>query len=147
MGISEMDLTTDQILGDVMDPQYKPLAAIHHELRQKNRHIYQELGTEKFFSIRMIGVENSQRGMGVATELIRRSILLAGCLGYQGIKTEATGNFSKTAFETVGMLSCSSIKYEDFEFEGRKVFSGMDGENKEITFMKKKFFQSCLNHI
>ena len=76
-----------------------------------------------------------------------RSILLAGCLGYQGIKTEATGKFAKTAFETVGMLPSSSIKYEDFEFEGRKVFGGMDGENKEITFMKKKFFQSCLNHI
>ena len=37
--------------------------------------------------------------------------------------------------------------YKDFEFEGKKVFSGMGGDNKEITFMKKKFFQSCLNHI
>ena len=45
---------------------------MHHELRLKNRHIYQELGTDKFFGIRMVGVENSQRGMGVATELIRR---------------------------------------------------------------------------
>ena len=57
-----------------------------------------------------------------------RSILLAGCMGFQGIKTEATGTFSKTAFETVGLLSSSSIKYEDFEFEGKKVFSGMDGD-------------------
>ena len=54
------------------DPRYKPLAAIHHELRLANRHSYEELGTEKFFSIRMVGVENSKRGMGVATELIRR---------------------------------------------------------------------------
>ena len=44
--------------------------------------------------------------------MLPRSILLAGCLGYQGIKTEATGNFSKTAFETVGMLSSSAITYE-----------------------------------
>ena len=80
-------------------------------------------------------------------QLSVRSILLAGCMGFQGIKTEATGNFAKTAFETVGMLPSSSIKYEDFEFEGRKVFSGMAGDNKEVTFMKKKFFQSCLNHI
>ena len=66
------DSLTIQILADVTDPQYKPLAAIHHELRLKNKHIYQELGTDKFFSIRMVGVENSKRGMGVATELIRR---------------------------------------------------------------------------
>ena len=66
----------------------------------------------------MVGVENSKRGMGVATELIRRlemiyffsldilhvhrSILLAGCMGFSGIKTEATGNFSRIAFEAVG---------------------------------------------
>jgi len=144
--ISEMDITTQQFLGDVTDPQYRPLAAIHHELRQKNRHIYQELGTDKFFSIRMIGVENSQRGMGVATELIRRSILLGGCLGFQGIKTEASGQFSRIAFEAVGLLPTNSIKYADFEFEGKKVFAGMT-EDTEITFLRKKFFQSCLKHI
>ena len=40
--------------------------------RQQNKYIYDELQTDKFFSIRMVGVENSKRGMGVATELIRR---------------------------------------------------------------------------
>jgi len=145
--LSELEDSTDQVLKDVSDPQYRPLAAIHHELRLKNKHIYEELGTSKFFSIRMVGVENSQRGMGVATELIRRSILLGGCLGFQGIKTEATGSFSRTAFEAVGLLPTNSIKYDDFEFEGKKVFSGINGENKEITFMRKKFFQSCLKHI
>ena len=133
--------------------------------RQQNKYIYDELQTDKFFSIRMVGVENSKRGMGVATELIRRlninislceiillltfirSILFAGCLGFQGIKTEATGNFSKFAFSTVGLLPTNSIKYEDFEFEGKKVFSGMGVENPEITFMRKKFFQSSLNYI
>lgn len=144
---SELDVSMQQVLSECQDPSYRPIMAIHHQLRQDNRHIYDELSTDKFFSIRMIGVENSQRGMGVATELIRRSILLAGCMGFQGIKTEATGTFSKTAFETVGLLSASSIKYDDFEFEGQKVFSGMDGDNNEVTFMKKKFFQSCLNHI
>ena len=44
---------------------------IFHD-RQQNKYIYDELQTDKFFSIRMVGVENSKRGMGVATELIRR---------------------------------------------------------------------------
>jgi len=146
--LSELEnTTTEQFLADVTDPKYKPFAAIHHELRLKNKHVYQEMGLEKFFSIRMVGVENSQRGMGVATELIRRSILLAGCLGFSGIKTEATGQFSKTAFEAVGLLPTTSIVYEDFQYEGAKVFSGMEAGNTEITFMRKKFFQSCLKHI
>ena len=53
----------------------------------------------------------------------------------------------KFAFSTVGLLPTNSIKYEDFEFEGKKVFSGMGPENQEITFMRKKFFQSSLNYI
>ena len=58
----------------ISDPEYKPLAAIHHQLRLNNEHVYRELGTDMFFGIQMVGVENSQRGMGVATELIRRSV-------------------------------------------------------------------------
>merc|ERR1711945_73355 len=84
-------LDRSRLLSQCADADYRPILAIHHKLRQENIHIYDELATDKFFSIRMIGVENSQRGMGVATELIRRSILLAGCMGFQGIKTEATG--------------------------------------------------------
>jgi len=97
------------------------------------------------FSIGMIGVES--RGHGIATNLIRRSILLAGCLGYRGIKSEAPGKFAKETYEKVGMLAKNSIKYDEFTYEGEKVFDGMEGEDTEITFMKKKFFQSSLKHI
>jgi len=134
-------------LENVIDPAYKPMLGIHHELRMKNGHIYDELKTEKFFSIRMVGVDPKTRGLGVATDLIRRSVLLAGCLGFSGIKTEATGYFSQRAFATIGMLKTNSIKYGDYEFEGTKVFEGMDPKHTELAFMKKKFFQSCLTHI
>merc|ERR1711971_162826 len=91
--------------------------------------------------------EVEDQGQGVATNLIRRSILLAGCLGFRAIKTEATGRFSKETFQRVGMQPAGSIKYDDFVFEGKKPFAGMKDGNSEITFMKKKFFQSSLTHI
>merc|ERR550517_2085911 len=90
-----MEQQAGVLLSECLQSEYRPIVALHHQLRQQNKYIYEELQTDKFFSIRMVGVENSKRGMGVATELIRRSILFAGCLGFQGIKTEATGNFSK----------------------------------------------------
>lgn len=145
--LSELESSVDQVVAGISDPEYKPLAAIHHQLRLNNEHVYRELGTDKFFSIQMVGVENSQRGMGVATELIRRSILLAGCLGFSGIKTEASGNFSRIAFEAVGLIPSHSISYKDFEYEGKKILADMDSGDTEITFMRKKFFQSCLTHI
>ena len=67
------------------DPSYKPFLAVHRELRQKNLHIFDELKTEKFFSISMVGVDPTFRGKGVATDLIRRSILLAVVMGFTGI--------------------------------------------------------------
>merc|ERR1711915_8786 len=102
---------------------------------------------EKLFNIAMVGVDPVMRGKGVATDLIRRSVLLAGTMGYTGIMTEATGSFSQRAFATIGMMKTNSVAYQDFEYEGNKVFGGMDKRHPEITMMKKKFFQSCLRHI
>lgn len=143
----EMQVTIEEALQGVEDPRYRPIQAIHHQLRRQNRPIYDEIGTDKMFSIRMVGVEIESRGQGVATNLIRRSILLAGCLGFRAIKAEATGSFGKETFSKVGMLPGSTIKYDDFTYEGEKVFAGMENGETEITFMKKKFFQSALKHI
>jgi len=132
---------------DVVDPDYKPYLAVHKELRSKNMGLFDELKTEKLFNIAMVGVDPVMRGKGVATDLIRRSVLLAGTMGYTGIMTEATGSFSQRAFATIGMMKTNSVSYQDFEYEGNKVFRGMDKRHPEITMMKKKFFQSCLRHI
>jgi hypothetical protein len=144
----ELESSLEEELEGIQDPRYRPIQAIHHQLRQQNTHIYEEIITDKLFDIGMIGVEVESRGQGIATNLIRRSILLAGCLGFRGIKAEATGSFGRGALATVGMHAANTIKYADFEFEGEKVFAGMaSGTNTEITFMKKKFFQSALKHI
>lgn len=140
----------DEELGRVIDPRYRPLLAVRQQLRLSNLHIYQELGVDKFFSIRMVGVEPGSRGQGVATDLIRRSVLLAGCLGYKGINTVSTGTFARGAFQAIGMLPTSSIRYSDFTYQGEKVLDGVPrliGGEQEITFLKKKFFQSALKHI
>ena len=141
----EVDLHVE--LARVGESGYRPIQAIHHQLRQENKHLFDEIITDKLFDIGMIGVEVENRGQGIATNLIRRSILLAGCLGFRGIKTEATGGFSRAAFTTVGMQPAGAIDYANFEFEGAKPFEGMPHPDTQITFMKKKFFQSALKHI
>jgi hypothetical protein len=39
---------------------------------------------------------------------------LAGCLGFEGIKAEATGMFSRKAFATIGMLPVAHIRCVGF---------------------------------
>jgi len=134
-------------LGKIEDPKFRPIHGIKYQLRKENDSVYDEIGIQKMFNIGMIGVEPMGLGCGIATNLMRRSILLAGCLGFRGIKTEATSRSSKEMFETVGLQASGSINYKDWTFEGAKPFAGMEGESTDIYFMKKKFFQSSLKHI
>ena len=140
-----MLVSLDNELKEIEDSQYKPIRAIHHQIRRQNGDVFDQIGIEKMFSIGMIGVETT--GLGIATNLIRRSVLLAGCLGFRGIKTEASGAFSREAFERVGFQAGSSINYDTFDFYGERVFQGLKSGYSEITFMQKKFFQSSLKHI
>jgi len=139
----------EEELSSCLEPRYRPMLAIRHQLRLDTRNIYAELGVDKFFSIRMVGVDAGARGQGVATDLIRRSVLLAGCLGYVGINAIASGTFAKGAFESIGLQPTASINYSQFEFEGERVFNGVPGitGDNEIVLLKKKFFQSALKHI
>jgi len=132
---------------NAVDPSYKTYLAIHRELRGRNTHIFDEMKTDKFFCISMVGVDPDYRGKGVATDLIRRSVLLAGVMGFTGVMTEATGRYSQKAFGTIGMLKVNSVTYRDFEYQGKKPFEEMGEVHTELAFMKKKFFQSCLKHI
>jgi hypothetical protein len=141
----EVEVSLAEELEGVADPRYHPIVAIRHQLRRENNCVYDEIGIDRMFSIGMVGVERV--GLGISTNLIRRSILLAGCLGCRGIKAEATGTFSRETFERVGLQPAGTIKYADFTFKGEKVFAGVGDGNTEITFMKKKFFQSSLKHI
>jgi len=139
---SDPDYIKEEMAG-VVDSSYRPLIAIHHQLRMNNAEVFAELGTNTLFSMQRVGV--SIKGMGIATDLIRRSVLLAGSLGYQGIKAEPTSNFARRTFRLVGLQPTNSILYSDFTFEGKNVLEGIP--EWEISFHKKKFFQSALKHI
>jgi len=139
----------DKEMEEVEDPKYRPVIAIRQQLQQQALHVYEEVGTDIMFSIRCVGVDPTERGQGIVTDLIRRSVLLGGSLGYCGIKAQATSQGALKAYQTVGLLPISSIKYSDFTYDGEKTLSGVSDwkGDTEITFLRKKFFQSALKHI
>eukprot|EP00088_Acartia_fossae_P055457 TRINITY_DN64336_c0_g1_i1.p1 TRINITY_DN64336_c0_g1~~TRINITY_DN64336_c0_g1_i1.p1 ORF type:complete len:123 (+),score=36.70 TRINITY_DN64336_c0_g1_i1:52-369(+) len=104
------------------------------------------MGTDVMFGIKMVGIDPSLAGKGMSTDIIRRSILLAGCLGYTGLKAEATTKYAQAAFLTIGFTPVAEILYKDFVYQGEKVFEGVEDE-KGLVLFQKKFFQSCLKHI
>lgn len=148
-GISRVEdwtLPVSDLPRNFQDPKARIISAIRQEIHNKGVRIFEEIGTDNMFGIKMVGVDPSLRGKGMSTDIIRRSILLAGCLGFEGLKAEATAGYAQAAFLTIGFTPVVEIIYEDFEYEGNKVFAGIEGERSLILF-QKKFFQSCLKHI
>jgi len=142
----DWDHSVHDITANFEDVKARPLAAIRQEMHNTGVRIFDEVGTDVMFGIKMVGVDPSLRGKGMSTDIIRRSILLAGCLGYTGLKAEATAAYAQTAFLTIGFSPVAEILYKDFAFNGEKVFEGIEGETGLILF-QKKFFQTCLKHI
>lgn len=148
-GVSSLhDWTADvsSIADKFQDPTVRPLAAIRQEAHQKGVQIFDEMNTDRLFGIKMVATDPSLRGLGMSTDIIRRSILLAGCLGFEGLKAEVTAFYAQKAFETIGFNPVVEIRYSDFEYEGQRVFAGIEEESGLILY-QKKFFQTCLTHI
>merc|ERR1712172_334708 len=60
----ELGLSLEQELAEVEDKSFQPIQAIQHQLRHENGHIFEEIGTNKMFSIKMIGIGEEDRGQG-----------------------------------------------------------------------------------
>jgi hypothetical protein len=62
------------------------------------------------------------------------------------LKEFVTGVGSDSFLQCLITDSFPVYSYKDYEFKGKKVFASIKGD-QGVTFMKKKFFQSCLKHI
>ena len=86
---------------------------------------------------KIIATAPEARGLGLATDLVHRSVQLAACLGFRGCKTEATGTYSRKAFAKCGFDLVAQASYANFEVNGKKVFEGIQGHDG-VAFMAKK---------
>ena len=84
----------------------------------------------------MIATAPEARGLGLATDLVQRSVQLAACLGFRGCKTEATGTYSRKAFQKCGFDLVADVKYAQFKIGEKKVFAGIEG-HEGVAFMTK----------
>jgi GNAT superfamily N-acetyltransferase len=84
----------------------------------------------------MIATAPEARGLGLATDLVQRSVQLAACLGFRGCKTEATGTYSRKAFQKCGFDLVADVKYAQFKIGEKTVFAGIQG-HEGVAFMAK----------
>ena len=75
------------------------------------------------------------RGLGLCSDILARSLMLARALGFKAAKAEATGDISKKAFLALGFTQVAEVKYAEYEFQGQPVFGGV--EHQGCAFMVK----------
>jgi len=125
-----------QVLSSCIDETFYPTAAILHDVQIKGKDFFYKNGFTTAFHLKMLSVSPQVRGMGIANDLVRRSVDLARCLGYKMCITEATGNYSRKAFVKAGFEIAAECKYSDYKFEGKTVFSGIT-DHQGTAFMVK----------
>jgi len=110
---------------------------VPNNLQVKSKDVFTKLDADELFDIKMITVSPEARGLGLANELVRRSIQLAKCLGYKGCKTEATSAYSRKAMLKGGLTEEVMVRYDTFSFKGERPFQGIQG-HEGLAFMSMK---------
>lgn len=135
----DKDASLEESLEKYKDSKFKHIVHLLHIVNADAGDIYSELNSDCLFDIKMISAEKHHRKGGLATDLLRRSVDLAKCLGFKGVKTEATGLYSRKAFTKIGFEVKAECIYEDFvSMDGEKLFVGAIDPHRCTTLMTKR---------
>jgi len=126
---------------EVQNPGFGHILAVMAEVHARAGDIFTEVGADVIFDIKMVATDKSNRRCGLGTDLLRRSVELAHSLGYKAVKTEATGLYSRKAFERLGFRVASEFLYSEYKVEEVCVFEKIQN-HRGTAFMVKQLSQN-----
>lgn len=86
----------------------------------------------------MVAVADGYTNMGIAPRMNRLFFDLARERGFRRLVTEPTGNISQHVLrDKMGFNVLARLAYRDFEFDGRKVFAGIEGHEYAMLMEKR----------
>merc|ERR1711874_53594 len=134
---TDFPLSSQQVAGEVQNPGFRQILAVMATVHQRAGDIWAKVEGDIMFDIKMVTTDKNNRRSGLGTDLLRRSVQLAASLGYKAIKTEATGLYSRKAFERLGFEAVSEVLYSEYEAEGERIFEKIKN-HRGTSFMIKK---------
>ncbi|XP_071441505.1 arylalkylamine N-acetyltransferase 1-like isoform X2 [Hetaerina americana] len=96
-----------------LDPKFKRILRLL-EMVERKADVLALYGEDRQFELRIISVDDSCRGRGIATALLQQSIDLAKRKGYTIFRVDCTSAFSAKAMERAGLSCVYSLSYEDY---------------------------------
>jgi len=119
------------------NPKFEHIMEVLRRVNERGGDLFRQLNTDTLFTIKMVSTDKVNRKAGLGTELLKRSMDLSKTLGFKGIKTEATGLYSRKAFIKLGFEVKAEYKYKDYVVDGQVVFDKMEEPHRMITLMTK----------
>ncbi|RZF35579.1 hypothetical protein LSTR_LSTR005107 [Laodelphax striatellus] len=117
--------SSDPDLKEKLDKMNSKVKLIFEMINNSNKHLdlFCRYGVDEIFEIRLISVDSTYSGKGIARELVLRSDNLGRKLGFKLGKADCTGFFSQKAFIKNGYEKIHEIKYACYkDKQGNVIF-------------------------
>lgn len=121
---------------EALSPNYRPIGAMLAELEADfEARPRQDLAAT--MHLHMLAVDRRYRRQGIAEELVRACVATAQEHGFKRVVTDATNPASQRVFGDAGFSTRNEVRYDAFEFEGRRVFAGIP-DAESMLFMSRE---------
>ena len=104
--------------------KFLPIMAMLDSLDERYRR-GQPIIAGQYVHLFMLAVDERFAGQGIATQLVSTCLANSRRLGYTHAVTEATGIISQHVFRKLGFAERHRVCYQEYRYEGRKVFSSI----------------------
>ncbi|KAG8230555.1 hypothetical protein J437_LFUL010156 [Ladona fulva] len=95
------------------DPKFRRILRIL-ETVERNSDVLEKYNADRQLELRIISVDDSCRGRGVASKLLKQTIELGRRRGFPVFRVDCTSAFSAKAMERAGLPCVYSLSYEDY---------------------------------
>ncbi|KRK06081.1 arylalkylamine N-acetyltransferase 1 isoform X2 [Drosophila yakuba] len=111
--LSKLDTNDDAGFRKIFDLLHR------HNLKYN---LFEHFDVACMFDVRILSVDSSYRGQGIANELVKRSVAVARKNGFRLLKADATGIFSQKIFRSHGFEVFSEQPYSKYtDVDGRVI--------------------------
>jgi ribosomal protein S18 acetylase RimI-like enzyme len=121
---------------DAVAPRFGPIGALLDSLDDRYR-ASRKIAPGGFLHLFMVGVARHAGGRGIAHNLITTTLANGKARGYRVAVTEATGSVSQHVFRKLGFRDVLAAPYQDFVFDGARVFSSVVGQDATILMERE----------
>lgn len=99
-------------LETLTDKKFKQIFSMLYELNQ-SLNLFKRYDVTSVFECRILSVDNSYRGRGLANELFKLSLDVASKAGFKVFKVDATGVFSQRISTKLGLETLVELEYRN----------------------------------